>query len=173
MYPTLAISLFGSVPTIIQLYDSHRLEVPFDRVPAAKRQNELWETNFECTRKAKMETVSTSLNTQVSVTMCPSGDVLVTVQQPDSRQVLRWIDVKDLLKQSPQVMSGLMLGEALAAGDRIVGVRTSSVLCQRRLPNGRLLRRVMGDNVDCFAEVINTYTGVLESRVPAQCTSSC
>src|SRR5262249_15538787 len=91
MYPTLAISLFGSVPTIIQLFYSHKLDVPFERVPGAKRQSELWETNFECARKGSIETITTDLNTQVSVTMCPSGDVLVTVQRPDSRQVSRWI----------------------------------------------------------------------------------
>src|SRR5216683_4463825 len=88
VYPTLAISLFGSIPTVLGLYQSHKLDVPLDGVPAAKRQNQLWETNFECARNAKKETVTTRINTQVSVTVCPSGDVLVAVQQSDSSQMI-------------------------------------------------------------------------------------
>jgi len=172
MYPTLAISLLGSVPTASQLYSSQRLKVPFERVPAAKRQNELWATNFECARNAKTEAVTNGLNTQVSATVCPSGDVLVAVQPPDSSPVLRWIDVKALVQQSPQV-AGLLLGEALAANDRIVVAQAKSVLCQRWLVNGRLMRRVTDEKGNCFDEVVNTYTGVLESRVPAQCSNSC
>lgn len=173
VYPTLAISLFGSIPTVLQGYHSVSWQLPFDSVPGAKRQNELWETNLECTRTAKTQTVTDKLNTQVSVTMCPSGDVLVRVQQPDSRQILKWIDVKEFLGSSSRGIAGLLLSEALAADDRIVVAQANSVLCQRLLANGRLMRRVKDDKGTCFMEVINTYTGVLESRVPAPCSDRC
>jgi hypothetical protein len=175
MYPTLGISLFASIPTLLQYYQSHKLNVPVDNVHAAKRQDNLWAANLECTKQVRAETVTTQFNTQVSVTVCPkSGDVLVTVQPPDSPspQVFRWIDVKALLKESSRLSAAFLLREAVAAEDKIVVAQAESVVCQR-LAEGRLVRRVRDKNGNCFEEIINTYTGVLEKRTPAPCADSC
>ena len=172
MYPTLGIALFGSVPTLVQFFDSWTIGVPFGSTAAAKQQNELWKANFDCTRTVKGETVTTKINTQVSVTVCPSGDVLVSLQPADSPQILRWIGIKSLVERSARFGPGLLLGEAVAAEDKILIAQADTVLCQR-LVDGRLLRRVRDANGNCFEEIINTYTGALEKRAPASCSDKC
>jgi hypothetical protein len=171
MYPTLGISLAGSVPTVVGLYDSHHIGVPFRDTAAAKQQFELWQANPGCTVTAKTKSVTTKVNAQVSVTVCPSGDLLVAFQQPNSPQILRWIGVKSLLDQSSPI-AGLLLGEAMAR-EKILIAQADSVLCQR-LVDGRVHRRVRDAKGNCFDEVINPYTGVVEKRVPASsCDSNC
>ncbi len=71
MYPTLGIALFGSVPTLVQFRDSVTFRVPFGSTAEAKRQNELWKANFDCARTVKGKTITTKINTQVSVIRMP------------------------------------------------------------------------------------------------------
>jgi len=172
MYPTLGISLFGSVPTAVEFYRSHTQDVPFGTSTTAEQQYKLWERNLDCTPNAKVKSVTTKVNAHVSVTVCPSGDLLVALQQPNSPQILRWIGVKSLTEKSLRLGAGLLLGEAVA-GEKILIAGADTVLCQR-LVAGRVHRRVRDADGKCFDEVVNPYNGVVEKRVPASsCDSNC
>ena len=175
VYPTLAISMLGSMPTITQWYQSRGVpdDVPIKLVAEAKGQNDLWEANFECTSKANFETVTNIHNRQVSAIVCPSGDVLVKVKLPGSeKEISRWVGVQSF-EERKRSAANLIMSDAVAAGERIVLAQATSVVCQRWLNNGRLLRRVRDGGGHCFDEVINTYTGALESRLPARCDGGC
>ena len=47
------------------------------------------------------------------------------------------------------------------------------VICQRWLPDGRLLRRIRESDKNCFDEIVNTYTGKVEETKPAECSPNC
>ena len=175
VYPTLAVSMLGSMPTITHWYHSREIpdDVPIQSRLEAKAQHDFWEANFECTSKATFETVINPENTQVSAIVCPSGDVLVKVKRPGSAsEISRWIGVQSV-QERKRSAANLIMSDAIAAGERIVLAQATSVVCQRWLNNGRLLRRVRDGSGHCFDEVINTYTGALESRLPARCDGGC
>ena len=47
------------------------------------------------------------------------------------------------------------------------------VLCQRRLGQGRILRRIQLPRGTCIDEVINTFTGEVVERRDVPCDSNC
>jgi hypothetical protein len=174
MYPGLLIAIIGAMPTFIELYDSHQWKVPFGFGKAADQQNEIWEKNFECTRKQAFREVITRHNVKVGTIVCPSGDVLFRVEAPDSPAVLRWVGLSTFRLDRGSSIN-LLVREAVAAdlSDKDRLAQAPSVLCQRWLRKGVLLRRLRYPNGQCFDETIDTYRGIVISRVPAPCDSNC
>lgn len=174
MYPSLLIAIISAIPTFIEIYDSHKLGVPFGFGKAAKQQNEVWERNFECVRKEDFHDVVTRHNVKVGTIVCPSGDVLLRAEAPKSPIRLKWLDLSTFRLDKRSSINRL-IGEAVAAelseNERLA--HAPDVLCQRWVKKGILLRRVRDPNGQCFDETIDTYKGIVISRLPAPCDSNC
>lgn len=195
MYPTLMVSLIGAVPQYKDWITALHLGVPSRSVAQAEEQRRLWERNFECARREEPRIVTTPSNIKVVVTTCPSsGDVLVEVNTPDSGKNIRWIALNTFLREAslaPGIrkafaaeghlgaynQSGSTAERRKAASDSARHAKfaqaSSGVVCQKRLSNNYIIRRIRLEGGGCLDEVINPYTGqVVESR-PAPCNPSC
>jgi hypothetical protein len=65
LYPGLLVSVIGSVPTYVELVNSHRFDVPFGHTFEAEEQNRLWEANFDCTQKASFTTITNKQRVEI------------------------------------------------------------------------------------------------------------
>jgi len=194
MYPTLVVSLVGAVPQYKDWITALHLGVPPGSVAQAEEQRRLWERNFECARKEEPKTVTTPSNIKVVVTPCPSGDVLVEVNTPDSGKNIRWIALNTFLREAslaPGIrkafaaeghlgaynQGGSTAERRKAAGDfprqAVFAQASSGVVCQKRLSNGHIIRRIRLEGGGCLDEVINPYTGQVVDSRPAPCNPSC
>ncbi len=151
--------------------------LPFQESPFAKRQLELWSANSECYKVAHPVQVTTAKNEAVSVTVCPSGDLLVTVQPagPGAQQVNRWIEMSSIRRSDVALVSP---SDAYAEGFgdlipvQVQGETPVAVLCQR-MDGNLVLRRVRYANGQCFDQWINPLTGVVDKYQSAPCNDSC
>ena len=174
IYPTLAISLMGSIPTFYELYSARSMGVEYGTVKQAKQQKDMWQKNMECTA-APFDWLTTPTNTLVDATICRSGDVLVRVKSPDQQQFYRWVPV-DSIASDPKTVSFSLFGKVYAATSTAESYDNQSgisVLCQRWVGDGHLLRRIYVPNQGCYDEVVNTYSGAVVSSRPAPCNNQC
>jgi len=196
LYPSLVVglsgALIGAVPQYVTWIQAYRIGVPSNQVFSAQTQNELWNKNADCA-KALPRPVTIEENILVSVNACPSGDVLVKVTYPGDKELYRWIPLKMVTSSSPETRAPVTRDspiELLAANWRVsagsplmfaeektlsapgVAQSQKQVICQRWVGNGRLLRRIRDAGM-CYDEIINTYTGKVEERKPAECKTSC
>jgi len=175
LYPAFAVAALSAIPTYIEVFYSHKYDVPFGQSSTAKQQNDLWEKNLSCTA-APIDGFLTDFNIEVDAIICRSGDVLVRVRTPAKQAFYRWVPVEGF----PIKPASLLFSEAYAADTRQPQRNISSVVCQRRLDGSKVLRRVQerpdtnrpkgspsGDR--CFDEVINTYSGQLLQRNEVKC----
>jgi hypothetical protein len=176
VYPTLALALIQGVPGWFQWIQSRQLGVPQAEVTAAVEQHALWGKNLDCTHDVAPIAVrpEQSDDGRVEITVCPSGDILVKIVKLGlSRPAYRWIALTRLVAQQDAraFAPPSVFGPApVEAGE----IPASEVLCQRVLPDGRILRRVRYPvSGQCYDEVVNPYSGVAETRQPAPCTPRC
>lgn len=172
IYPAL---LTTSYPTLLELYRSHKYEVGFGLSSGATTRNGLWERNFDCVASEPVDSLVTASNMQIDATICKSGDVLVRGQAPDHRTYYQWLPLEQLTKSDPKTsFSFKLIDSALAEENvRIPFAQPTNVMCQRWIASGRLLRRIQVSGQGCFDEIVNTYTGYVESSTPAQCSKTC
>jgi hypothetical protein len=171
VYPTLAMSIMGSIPTIIELYNSIKIGTPYGQSSMATIQNEMWKKNLKCSA-APFDWYKNDSNVMVDGTICQSGDVLVRVEAPNKETNFWWVPVDGLINVSEH---NFFVSNAMATSlDNNIYLAQSSnqAICQRFVADGRLLRRI-NTGQGCFDEIINTYTGQVLSRNPAPCNSSC
>lgn len=174
MYPTLLLAIIGTMPTLYELYNSRKLDVPFGFSKTAIQQDEIWHKNFECIQQQKPKCVKTKFNVEVGAIVCPSGDVLLQVTSPDDSKIIRWVSLETFGLNKIST-ADFFPGEAFASDlhKKEKLAQAFTVLCQRWLNQGLLLRRVRYADGRCFDEQINTFTGAVISRAPAPCDSNC
>lgn len=175
------VAVVGAVPQYATWFKAFATGVPSTVLHAALEQERLWQKNFTCATRLDQNSEDyaaiTGDNVHVVVWACPSGDVLITTESPLETALPRSVWVP--LAGSPSEASRWtpLMREAFAAGqDRPGGLRLArvvNVLCQRWLPDGRILRRVRLDSGSCRDEVINTRTGQVVQSRPAPCDSQC
>jgi hypothetical protein len=170
VYPTLAISLAGSMPELI---GSLTKEVPFGKSADADEQNRLWRANIECAKNSG-QIIRNRHNVEIGSVVCDSGDVLLKGKLPDADDyAYRWVSWNTIAPPAKTALS--LVGTAHAAerpGPAMVRDQGPSVVCQRWVGNGQLLRR-LSINKACVDEVVNTYNGRVIRRNPAPCQPSC
>lgn len=174
MYPALLLAIIGAIPTLSELYNSHKLDVPFGFTRPAEQQHKIWEKNFNCIQQQEFKCIKTNYNVEVGTIVCPSGDVLLKVTPPDSTGIMRWVSL-DTFKLNKLSALDFSFDEAFASDlhKKEILAQSYTVLCQRWLNRGLLLRRLRYADGRCFDEQINTFTGAVISRVPAPCDSNC
>jgi hypothetical protein len=172
VYPTLAISLLGSIPTLIETVNSVKLGVPWGQSQIAELQNIMWKNNLLCSA-APFKWYTTESNFQVDGTICKSGDVLVRVEAPNKKTGFWWVPVEGVIKEDKMVS---LISVANAASDIspivLADNSEAKVLCQKFVAEGQLLRRI-DTGQGCFDEIVNTYTGQVIQRNPVACSNTC
>lgn len=179
VYPGLAVSIIGAIPTYMEAFKSYNLGVPFGSSFDAQEQTRLWQENFECAKKANFSTTINKNNVEIGSTVCESGDVLLRGKRPEwNLPQLRWVSWDEVApsdKTSKDFHTLFYINNLAYAGesDRLVLTQApTSVLCQRWVGPGRLLQRI-GTNRGCFDQVINTYNGWIISIRQAPCNPHC
>ncbi len=168
LYPTLVISLIGSVPTAIELIRSNRTGVPFGESSAAIKQGDLWSKNMGCT-EAPFDGVVNESNVKTDATICKSGDVLVRFKGPHEKSAYRWVPVETF---ETRTASSFLLSEAYA--DTAPQAKQETLICQWSPEQGWVIRRVREEGTNrCFNEKVRTYTGEVVSRQPVACEQAC
>jgi hypothetical protein len=179
-YPTIITSAIGAVPQYTTWAKAYMLNVPWNAVSEAEEQKSLWTKNFECSWKEPAQTakttMTTSRNERVTVTLCPSGDALVSIQPPGGEPRFRWIGFDRFgatQRTAGRGRPGWAVREA-AAADRppgrpvLVAQGGPVVICVTRDAKGRIVRRLQLPDGKCQEQVINPYTGtVVEVRASA------
>lgn len=171
VYPVLASSLIAAIPTYLETIRAKNYDVAFGQSKIAEEQDDLWRTNLECT-SAPLDLFVNANNVKVDATICKSGDVLVKVFSPDGKTSYKWVAVNNVIKE--EVNAGLISAAyASSTPQPILVALNGDVICQRYLEPGRVLRRTSVNGRGCFDEIVNTYTGRVESTSPAPCSTEC
>lgn len=173
VYPTLLLGLLGSAPTILQLYQSWKLDIDRKEVPLAQMQNKLWERNADC-QFSPSDWGTEILRINIDAKVCPSGDILISTKSFDKKKY-RWISLEDLVSDENSGFSFNFINEAIAAPIifQSESQDNGTLICKRWVENGKLLRRISMPESGCYDEVINTYNGEVISKRPVSCDSSC
>src|SRR5205814_2454708 len=114
----------------------------------------------------------------ISASACASRDILVDITYPDDKKVYRWIPFATLEPantdaSSDALLNGInLIAQALAMppmstlASESAGASRSDrqVICQRWLNKRRLLRRIRESDNTCHDEIVDTYTGKVESQ---------
>jgi len=191
IYPTLAISLMGAIPTVIKAIESWQLGVPISRVDDAKVQASLWQINFDCVQKTIFTSVTTEEGVQISSAVCNTGDVLLRGKRPGWQQFqyrwVAWSDVAVLTSGKtdigsnafhdsenalqPHTTNALWVSDTHHEQPRLIPIQFGSgiVMCQVFIGDGILRQRIQTPQ-GCFDRVINTYTGWVLGTYPAPCS---
>ncbi|HSE03001.1 MAG TPA: hypothetical protein VLK35_02510 [Methylomirabilota bacterium] len=177
-YPTIITGAIGAVPQYTTWAKAYMLNVPWNAVSEAEEQKALWTKNFECSWKEPAQTakttVTTSRNERVTITLCPSGDALVSIQPPGAEPQFRWIGF-DRFETGPSRTAWLpslavrpaTAAERLPLFAQAVG---PAVICVTRDARGFIVRRLQLADGKCQEQVINPYTGTVVEVRPAACT---
>jgi hypothetical protein len=176
MYPTLAITLAGSIPTLYTLYQSIKFGVPFGEVGIATRREEVFNKSADCLSNLQFHAVPGGEDASISVGVCPQGKTLTVLIQPHSpkaQPIWRPIYWGSFLGEptTSLLIKEAAAEEALAASQ--VAQAGPTTLCQKRLGSGRLLIRLKYPSGECVDQTVNTFTGVVISTVSAPCDSRC
>ena len=175
------LALCGAIPQYAMWFKALNAGVPSTTLHTALEQERLWEKNFTCAtrldRNSKDYAAIAGDSVHVVVWACPSGDVLITTESPQETASPRsvWIP----LTPSPTEASPWpsLIRQALAAAQRLPADwhvdQITQVLCQRRLRDGHIMRRVRLADGSCRDEVINTRTGRVVRSRPAPCDPQC
>jgi len=171
IYPGLVLGLIGSLPTLIQAVESWRFDVPFAAVPVARASHAMFEKNVECLSEIGEpdHVVRLPDNTLIHAVACKTGDIMIRIDRPDGRSLIRWLESKSLMTAEAD---GLTPIARAAAQDREpASGRTPAVavLCTFRLPDGKIARRIRLKSGSCSDEIINPYTGAVVAVRPAAC----
>lgn len=172
LYPTLFVSIFAAIPTYIEAYSSMMIGVQFGDSKSAKTQYDMWKKNLSCT-STPSDPLITANNTKVDATICKTGDVLVKIFTAEGNEYYRWVDIDSVMQETAYNIG--FIGSAYAGEiykEPILLASNKGVICQKFLDSKHLLRRV-STSQGCFDEIVNTYTGRVESKKPAACNSQC
>lgn len=176
IYPVLVTSLIAAIPTYVEAFKSTEYGVKFGQSSNAKEQDNLWKINLSCTA-APLDPLVTIHNIKVDATICKSGDVFVRIFSPTGEPFYKWVAVNAVINEKVTVGLGGIISGAYASTNQdpkpMLVALNSTVICQKYLGPGKVLRRVSISGRGCFDEIINTYTGAVQSRIPTACNPQC
>lgn len=172
LYPAFGVAFISAIPTFVEAYRSIQYNVPWGNSSSAKLQDDMWQKNLACT-SAPIDPLSTANNVQVDATICKSGDVLVKIFSPDGNKFYSWVSINSVMTTKSSGLNIISQAYAGEVRETIHLALSGNVICQRFLNPGRLLRRISVPGQGCFDEVVNTYTGYVESSSRAPCNPQC
>jgi hypothetical protein len=172
MYPTLAIAVAGSVPTLHRLYLAFKLNVPISEVDIAARRSENFRDSNDCL--PTLHPVPGGEDADIWVGICPRKVLAILIQPYDSKAPIWRMIFYAALPNDP--ITSLLVKEA-AAEEAFASFQIAqagpTIICRKQLDKGRLLIRISYPNGQCVDQTVNTYTGVVIRTVPAPCDRRC
>jgi len=94
LYPTLALSIGGSIPTVWHELKAIRLGVARSELQLAQEQDRLWQRNLACLQQGSSYEVDGPHNIVVRVTLCQStGDTLLRYHVGAWEPIYRWVSL--------------------------------------------------------------------------------
>ena len=164
LYPSLAITALGSVPTATEYFRTFTTGAEYGRTLEAGDQHEMWQRNYQCLKDTPPTTVKNSFNVEISSLVCPSGDILLSGLRPDEAiPHFKWVSLEYVVSDLAIEQEGMYMYAAQPA---------YTILCQRWIGKGLLLMRVHTYQ-GCFDRVVDTFNNVLVSNRPAPCNPQC
>lgn len=168
--------LVGAVSQYVTWANAYWMGIPSDELHEARVQEHLWQKNFDCAAQLNYESANYAAIAGEQVTVvtwaCPSGDVLVTLESVSNEILQRsiWVAL-DEPQLNVKLLDWLTSSAFAASSDRAAQRQRPrlSVLCQKRLPEKRLLRRIQQKPGQCVDEVIDTRNGRVVERRKAPC----
>lgn len=92
LYPTLAATLVGAVPTVIQHIKAWQWDTTAAKVALVEEQDALWTRNLDCIAQGSTWEVDVPGSITVQVTVCSrTGDILARYYQNDWQPHYRWL----------------------------------------------------------------------------------
>lgn len=186
LYPTIGVAFLGAVPQYVNVAKAYVYQVPVKQVFSAQMQNEMWTKNADCIRKAPRSQVTLEEHIAISASACASRDILVDITYPDDKKVYRWIPFATppadddsssdaLLNKIDLIAEALAMPAVSPVVSESIGTAQSAgqIICQRWLDKRRLLRRIRESDSACHDEIVDTYTGKVESQKPSECKADC
>lgn len=168
--------LIGAVSQYAIWVNAYWMGIPPNELREARLQEHLWQKNFDCA--AQLDHKSTNYaaiaGEQVTVVTwaCPSGDVLVTLESVSDEISRRsiWVAL-DEPQVSVQLLDWLTPSAFATSTDQVAQRQRPQllVICQKRLPKKRLLRRMQRAPGKCVDEVIDMRSGRVVERRKAPC----
>ncbi len=165
MYPALGIAILGAIPTAINGVQALSLGLPFNEVPQATKNAELFAKNFDCLKKTG-PSVKLKDNTEVQAVICDNGDIWIRVTTADNLSGITWINPAEI---APRKHAGMILREAVAGPLRSLIAADNQVLCVFRDGSGKIIRKIAVAPGRCQDEQIDPYTGAV-TVVAASCS---
>ena len=172
----LVIAIVGAVPQYASWIDAYTSGLSAE---LASLQEDLWNRNYDCSgefdissdRSATIEGSTDAPGITVWAG-CPSGDVLVSFTTMDGGDdPVWWIPYRN--GQKTASLLDLIVPVAHAAtyaqSDNLVAATIKKVLCQKKLSNGYIVRRILMSDGKCYDETINPRRGKAEKREKAPC----
>lgn len=170
IYPTLAISTLGSVPTLLELNRAREAKVAFGWSAASLQQQDLWAKNMRCA-EAPFEGQPNAAAVRVAATICKSGDVLVRFVGPEERTAYRWVPVERFDAPADKLGSVPWLGVAHAQ-TALMQAGGAQLACQWSPAPGWVVRRLRS-GAQCVNERIRTSNGEVVAREMVRCDAPC
>ncbi len=167
-----AIAAFMSAtPACVELFRARKAEVSWGLSGDARRQNLLWDRNAKCKKDFALKEADGGI--QVASVVCPSGDVLVLGVLPGAAPQYRWVTFSAPPRSQALLDLALPSAHASSLDGWAIAQGSVTVLCQKRLADGRIFQRVQTAQ-GCFEQIINPNNGKVVSSTPASnCSSTC
>ena len=168
----LIIVILQSIPTLVSVVDSYKLNVPYSKVAIANEQQKLWQKNFECIKQELEAYVATTdTNDIIKVAACnQTGDIIVEVNFANGKKLAKWISFETFCCVDHTSIFGL---DTVYAAEQKFKI---TVICQIWIDNTNLFRRVQIDDDLCYDEYIHTPTGIVKRNpnpVPCEPDDKC
>jgi hypothetical protein len=164
-----------------------------DQVDVAKDQTErIWERNSTCLITAEPTAIPVSTGEQVTIHVCPTGDILLSKSTNPLDSTFFWVTSEKLDRSRNQQnvallnlpLANFLIAQAYAApiasapsvaasADQIQLAQGFTIICVKEIGNGRVLRRIKLADGTCVDQIINTFNGTILENTTVTCDSTC
>lgn len=187
----LALTILGSIPTVVHVYHLVTLGVNWSEVPFARHQQALWQRNWMCASGPGEDTalsdqaesapsarrIETFTGLRLRVQACPNGDVLARTVRADGTGRAIWI-ASEGFEVEEASLTGIMTAiaqENLTSPGGGTRDADFSIMCQawKDGTESGLVVRVVSLPAGCVREEINIFTGKVVSTGSVPCNAGC
>lgn len=189
----LAVTILGSIPTVIHVFYLVTLGVNWGEVPFARQQRTLWDRNWMCASGPGAEArlsaqtdgataarqIETLTGLRLRVQACANGDVLARTVTADGAGRAIWIASEGFETEDAALAGGMraLAQEAQgASGRQSANDSAFAVMCQAwgrgGADSGRVVRIVSLPD-GCTREEIDIFTGKVVRVETVPCSAEC
>lgn len=149
-------------PYACKYIDSVRMGVKFGSVDLALEQKRLWETNIDCvsTSTDRLQIIRQD-NSKIAVLVCPTGDMLIELDQPMKGRFFRWVGLNSIQLDGAkaQVISGSSVKQLENIKQKIY----------QQVDDVKIIIIDEEINGECFRSWIFAYSGEVIRRAKIDC----